>query len=109
MVYSQPSAVFSFHKQTIPTETRTRSMVYRRLRVRGKSVSYMREYPGPLVEVNRELVGVGRVCVEMRRPRWAYVLLILSSNCGNKPAPLAVQRRQLQICLSAGGHARKRK
>ena len=29
-----------------------------------KSVAYLREYPEPVVEVNRELVGVGRVCVE---------------------------------------------
>ena len=35
------------------------------LRVRGKSVPFMRECPGPLEGVNRELAGVVRVCVEM--------------------------------------------
>ena len=41
----------------------------RRLRGRGKSVAYMREYPGPIVGVSRQLSAVVRACDRNRSLR----------------------------------------
>ena len=57
-----------FHKQA---SGRNAAEIHglRRLRGRGKSVPRMRECPGPLVGVSRELSGVVRACVETEDTR----------------------------------------